>query len=288
MCSRCDAKMVWHKERRVLICHHCGEQQRIQQIAPCCEKSKLIPLGFGTEQVEETLNKLFPSKNVARIDRDSMRRKSAMEDVFAAIGDGSVDILIGTQMLAKGHDFSRVTLVGIIDADSQLFSTDFRAEEKLAQLIIQVAGRAGRAEAPGEVLIQTHHPGHELLQMLIGAGYDSFAERALEERRSAALPPYVPMALVRAEAPSSQASNDFLAALANKVKVRGVRGLEILGPVPAAMEKRAGRYRAQLMLTATARGVLAAAVKLLIDASEDVPARHKVRWSVDIDPQDTM
>ncbi len=286
-CSRCDAKLVWHKERKLLVCHHCGGRKHVRRIAPCCDEPELIPLGLGTEQVEEALNEVFPGKNVARIDRDSMRRRNAMEEVFAAIGDGSVDILIGTQMLAKGHDFPRVTLVGIVDADSQLFSTDFRAEEKLAQMIIQVSGRAGRAEALGQVLIQTHHPHHELLQTLIGAGYDSFAKRALAERRSAALPPYVPMALVRAEAASPRAPHDFLAELARNVKGRGPRGLEVLGPIPAAMERRAGRYRAQLMLSANARGVLAAAIKSLIDASDEIPARRKVRWSVDVDPQDT-
>jgi primosomal protein N' (replication factor Y) len=191
-------------------------------------------------------------------------------------------------MLAKGHDFPRVSLVGIVDADSQLFSTDFRAEERLAQMIIQVAGRAGRAEIPGEVFIQTHHPHHELLQTLLAFGYDRFAERALDERRLAALPPYVPMALIRAESPNAQMALKFLGAVAQKVKARRIQGLEILGPITAAMEKKAGRYRAQLMITATARKVLAASVKSLVDASEEVPSRRNVRWSVDIDPQDTI
>jgi len=287
-CVRCDANLVLHKARNVLICHHCGGQKHAQRIAPCCPAPELVPLGLGTEQVEGTLNELFPGKRIARIDRDTMRRKSAMEETFAAIRDGTVDILIGTQMLAKGHDFSRVTLVGIVDADSQLFSTDFRAEERLAQMIIQVAGRAGRAEVPGEVFIQTHHPHHELLQTLLASGYDRFAEGALVERRLAALPPYVPMALIRAEAPNAQMPLKFLGAVAKKVRARRIQGLEILGPIPAAMEKKAGRYRAQLMVTATTRKVLAASVKSLVDASEDVPSSRNVRWSVDIDPQDTI
>jgi primosomal protein N' (replication factor Y) len=287
-CARCDANLVWHKGRSALICHHCGGQKHTRHIAPCCPNPELVPLGLGTEQVEGALNELFPGKRVARIDRDTMRRKSAMDETFAAIRDGSVDILIGTQMLAKGHDFSRVSLVGIVDADSQLFSTDFRAEERLAQMIIQVAGRAGRAEVPGEVFIQTHHPHHELLQTLLRFGYDRFAERALDERRVAGLPPYVPMALMRAESPNAQMPLKFLRAVAQKMKARRIRGLEILGPIPAAMEKKAGRYRAQLMLTATARKVLAASVKSLVDASDEVPSSRNVRWSVDIDPQDTI
>lgn len=287
-CSRCDSKLVWHKERKALICHHCGGYRRLRQIEPCCATPELVPVGLGTEQVEEALTERYPGKRIARIDRDSMRRKTAMEETLAAVRDGSIEILIGTQMLAKGHDFARVSLVGIVDADSQLFGTDFRAEEKLAQTIIQVAGRAGRADASGEVLIQTHHPHHELLQTLIGAGYDKFAERALDERRRAALPPYVPMALARAEASSAQMPMKFLSEVAAKMKTRAAPGLEILGPVPAAMEKRAGRYRAQLMITAPARRTLAAAVKSLIDASDNVATRRHVRWSVDIDPQDTM
>ncbi len=288
MCSRCDAKLVWHKERQALICHHCGGHRRRQHIAACCTSPDLVPLGLGTEQVEETLNEQFPGKVIVRVDRDTMRRKGAIDETFAAIRDGTVDILIGTQMLAKGHDFSRVSLVGILDADNQLFSTDFRAEEKLAQLVIQVAGRAGRAKVPGEVLIQTHQPHHELLQTLLKSGYDRFAEAALEERRVAALPPYVPMALIRAESPSPKMPLKFLTELTARVKAKGTRGLEILGPIPAAMEKRAGRYRAQVMVTARGRRVLAACVKAFVEVSDDVPSRRNVRWSVDIDPQDTI
>ncbi len=288
MCNRCDAKLVWHKERQALICHHCGGHQRTQHITACCISPDLVPLGLGTEQVEETLKEQFPEKVIARIDRDTMRRKGAMDETFAAIRDGTVDILIGTQMLAKGHDFSRVSLVGIVDADNQLFSTDFRAEEKLAQLVIQVAGRAGRAEVPGEVLIQTHQPHHELLQTLLRSGYDRFANQALEERRAAALPPYVPMALIRAESPSPKMPLKFLTELTARVKAQGTRGLEILGPIPAAMEKRAGRYRAQVMITARGRRVLATSVKTFVEMSDKVPSRRNVRWSVDIDPQDTI
>jgi primosomal protein N' (replication factor Y) len=286
-CHRCDAKLVWHKERGLLSCHHCGAQKNTERIEACCPEPDLVPLGLGTEQVEETLGELFPDVVIARIDRDTMRRKSAMEETFAAVRSGAVNVLIGTQMLAKGHDFSKVSLVGIIDADSQLFSTDFRAEEKLAQTIVQVSGRAGRAEFPGTVLIQTHHPQHKLLQTLLTRGYDEFAHMALAERHSAALPPYVPMALIRAESPRPELPIKFLQTLARAVKAEQIKGLDIFGPIPAAMEKRAGRFRAQVMLTASSRRILASSVKRFVETSEGVPARNNVRWSVDIDPLDT-
>lgn len=287
-CHRCDATLVWHKERRILSCHHCGAQKKTERIEACCPEPDLVPIGLGTEQVEETLGELFPNQKVARIDRDTMRRRSVMEKTFADVRSGIVNILIGTQMLAKGHDFPKVSLVGIIDADSQLFSTDFRAEEKLAQTIVQVSGRAGRAEFPGTVFIQTHHPHHQLLQTLLTQGYDAFARTALEERRHATLPPYAPMALIRAESPNAKLPIKFLQELARGVKALRISGLEILGPIPAAMEKRAGRYRAQVILTATSRRILAASVSRFVETSEAISMKSKVRWSIDIDPLDTL
>lgn len=287
-CERCDANLVWHKGRAALLCHHCGGQTRTESVKACCEQPALVPLGLGTEQIEEALNDRFPGRRIARIDRDSMRRKGVMDTTFAAIKNGEIDILIGTQMLAKGHDFSAVTLVGVVDADSQLFSTDFRAEEKLAQTIIQVAGRAGRAERPGTVLIQTHHPHHELLHLLITGGYDRFAERALAERSAAELPPFVPMALIRAESPRADQPLKFLRELGAKLVASNITKVEILGPIPAAMEKKAGRFRAQLIISANTRARLAYAVKLLIELSDSVALKRHVRWSIDIDPQDTM
>ncbi len=287
-CERCDAKLVWHKNDGILICHQCDSQKHLQKISRCCEVPDLVPIGLGTEQVEEALKKIFPGKIVVRIDRDSMRKKGTMEETFSAIREGSIDILIGTQMLAKGHDFSRVSLVGIVDADSQLFSSDFRAEEKLAQMIIQVAGRAGRADIPGEVLIQTHQPHHPLLQTLLADGYHRFAKDALKERRAASLPPYVAMAMIRAEAPNPELPLKFLTVLIERVRAQGMQGSEILGPIPAAVERKAGRYRAQMAITAQSRMVLAATVKSFVDASSDVPMRRKVRWAIDIDPHDTI
>ncbi len=287
-CSRCDANLVWHKGRDELVCHHCGGRTKPGRVETCCPQPELLPLGAGTEKIEETLQALFPGRRTARIDRDSMRRKDAMEETFAAIASGDIDILIGTQMLAKGHDFSAVTLVGIVDADAQLFSTDFRAEEKLAQLIVQVAGRAGRARLPGEVLIQTHHPHHELLQILLTEGYDRCAAHLLEERRRAKLPPHVQMALVRAESPNAAMPLRFLQELRRAGSAAVCSGVDISGPVPASMEKKAGRYRAQLVVVASRRGTLAGCVRALIEAGESVPSRRSVRWSVDIDPQDTL
>ena len=285
-CMRCDANFVWHKGRDVLVCHHCGGHRRLQDLPPCCPGALRVPFGLGTERIEETLTTRFPTARIARIDRDSMRGRGTLEATFTAIARGEIDILIGTQMLAKGHDFPKVTLVGVVDADSQLFSTDFRAEEKLAQTIVQVAGRSGRASIPGEVLIQTHHPHHALLRVLTESGYERFAERALEERRAAALPPYAPMAVVRAEAQNADAPLAFLGALVGAVPSGSTDGVDVLGPVPAAMERKAGRYRAQVMVTAGTRARLARFVRALIAAADTLPDKRRVRWSVDIDPHD--
>ena len=286
-CTRCDARLVWHRDRQVLRCHHCGQQKRLAGIAPCCDHVALVPIGVGTEQIELALRELFPDSRIARVDRDSMRRKTAATETMAKIRAGEIDILIGTQMLAKGHDFPRVSLVGIVDADAQLFSTDFRAEERLAQLLTQVAGRAGRAAIAGEVIIQTHHPHHPLLTSLLHGDYLDFAERALHERERAELPPFVHMALIRAEAPDAAKPLHFLGILADRLRSAEQTAVDVLGPVSAVMEKRAGRYRAQLAIMARKRRELTTAVRALITAADAAPERRAVRWSVDIDPQDT-
>lgn len=183
-CARCDARMTLHKHSSTLRCHHCGSQRRIDVICPTCESSKLIGIGEGTERIEQVLQERFPDHRVLRIDRDTTRRKGQLDDALSDARNGRARILLGTQMLAKGHHFPAVTLAAILDADQGLFSADFRAGERMAQLIIQVAGRAGRADKPGEVVIQTHHPEHPLLCQLVEQGYAAFAEAALQERRS--------------------------------------------------------------------------------------------------------
>jgi primosomal protein N' (replication factor Y) len=286
-CERCDARLVLHHRRERLVCHHCGAEQRLQATrAACCPAPDLFTLGVGTEQVEQALNERFPASRVLRIDRDTMRRKGELEAAYAAVRERRVDILIGTQMLAKGHDFPAVTLVGVVDADSRLFAADFRAGERFAQTLLQVAGRAGRADAPGEVLVQTHHPAHPLLQLVLRHDYAEFARAALAERAEALLPPYVSMAVVRAEAVDARAPQRFLLDLRQACAARIAPDVDVAGPVPAPMERRAGKYRAILMLSSARRGALAAALDAVVDAAAGLPVRNRVRWHIDVDPQD--
>ncbi len=262
-CPRCDARMTLHQRSGELRCHHCGHAERSPRNCPKCRQVDLRPLGAGTERAEERLTTLFPEVPVLRIDRDSTARKGSMEQLLHSIGKGQPCILVGTQMLAKGHHFPRVTLVAILDADGGLFSTDFRAPERMAQLIVQVAGRAGRAETPGTVLIQTHLAEHPLLVQLTEQGYFAFAEQALSERRAAGLPPFSHLALLRAEAHQpgqAEAFLDDVCSLAEQwLDQLQLSGIELLGPVPAPMERRAGRFRAQLLLQASARAAAAPA-----------------------------
>jgi primosomal protein N' (replication factor Y) len=192
-CNNCDTSLVIHFDERVLRCHHCAHQQHLTSQCPACKSAELKPLGLGTERVEKSLVELFPKHKIVRLDRDSTQRKGSLEKHLEQINQGHVDIILGTQMLAKGHHFPNVTLVAILDVDSGLFSIDFHASEKLAQLIIQVAGRAGRAEKPGKVILQTRQPAHPLLNVLLKQGYKEFAKTALVERRQASLPPFWPV-----------------------------------------------------------------------------------------------
>ena len=285
-CERCDAKLVFHRERNRLVCHHCDKQLRFEHLRGCCENPEFITLGQGTEQLEETVATLFPNARIARVDRDSVRRKNRLEEIFEEVNQGRVDILLGTQMLAKGHDFANITLVGIVDADSRLFSLDFRAEERLAQLLVQVAGRAGRSERPGEVLIQTHQPFHPLFTTIVEHGYEVFAQSALGEREAAELPPFRKVAVVRAESSAREAPARFLRTLAQQLNRSSSRSVEISGPVAHAMERRAGMVRLQLLLSAERHSDLADAVSRVVDYAESSPAKTRIRWSVDIDPQD--
>ena len=284
-CPNCDAHLTLHLKRQKLICHHCGTEQAVPAPCPACGSVDLRPLGLGTERIEATLKQLFPKMKLARLDRDSTRRKGSLQKLLDDIQQGRRQLLVGTQMLAKGHHFPNVTLVGVIDADQGLFSADFRASEKLAQLILQVAGRAGRADRPGTVLIQTHQPDHPLLNTLINKGYAQFAQAALAEREQAALPPYTHHALLRAEAIDAERPLHFLhdAAQASHGLATAV---ELLGPVPAPMERRAGRYRAQLLLQASTRPPLRRFLERWLPLLETLKSARKVRWSLDVDPMD--
>ena len=286
-CGRCDARMTLHHQRGELRCHHCGSQRPVDRYCPACGSSELLGIGEGTERIEQALGEQFPQHPALRIDRDTTRRKGALEDALAAAHSGRAKILLGTQMLAKGHHFPDVTLVAILDADQGLFSTDFRAGERMAQLIIQVAGRAGRADKPGEVLIQTHHPDHPLLLQLVQEGYPAFAAAALQERRESLLPPYASMALLRAEAPPAAHPREFLEqACALAETLRG-ESVQLWGPVPAPMERRAGRYRAQLLIQTAQRTALQQLLTSWIPQLDTLKSARRVRWSIDVDPIDT-
>lgn len=246
----------------------------------------MIPLGQGTEQLAEHLEELFPNKIICRIDRDTVRRKSELDEVLQRAREGKIDILLGTQMLAKGHDFPGVTLVGIVDADARLFSLDFRAEERLAQMIIQVAGRAGRAKVNGEVIVQTRQPFHWLFEAIRAGNYDTFLTRGLAEREEAMLPPYTQTALIRAEAVNRDMPFNFLAKIVKHVKST-VEGVSLYGPIPSQLERRAGKFRAEIMLIADTHQKIASAMLHSIECAMSLPERTKVRWNVDIDPQET-
>ncbi len=282
-CKRCDARMTLHGNKR-LVCHHCGSERPMPQKCSHCGSASFGAFGEGTERIEQALMELFPDAGVARVDRDSTRRKGSMEKLLGEVQRGERKLLVGTQMLAKGHDFPNVTLVGVLDADQGLFSADFRASERMAQLITQVAGRAGRADKPGEVLIQTHQPQHPLLVHLVREGYASFAAAALDERRQAALPPYAALVLLRAEAPAAAAPQAFLEAARDLLAARRMAGVQLLGPAPAPMERRAGRYRAHLLLQATQRAPLQNLLAAVLPELDSLKEARRVRWSVDVDP----
>ena len=293
-CRHCDARLTWHQRLKRLWCHHCGWYLAAPAVCPACRGPDLRGLGLGTERLEEELRAVFPDLRLARIDRDSTRRKGELDRLLAAGRRGETQVLLGTQMLAKGHDFPGVTLVGILDLDQSLYAADFRAPERTAQLIVQVAGRAGRAERPGRVLIQTRHPTHPLLRSLIDGGYAGFAELALAERAAARLPPYAHLALLRADAPAPEVPMEFLRqaralALAQLVDAGGqgaAAGVQVSGPVPAPMERRAGRYRAQLLLEAPVRGALQRFLGPWVAGLWSLPRPGGLRWSVDVDPLD--
>ncbi|NOT11293.1 MAG: primosomal protein N' [Methylococcaceae bacterium] len=285
-CQRCDANLVIHYDENLLRCHHCGREQRMLNQCPACKTGALTPLGLGTERVEKMLAEFFADKVIVRLDRDSTQRKGTLENFLEQINQGQVDIILGTQMLAKGHHFPNVTLVVILDADSGLFSIDFHASEKLAQLIVQVSGRAGRAEKPGRVILQTRRPEHPLLTTLITQGYKQFAKQALAERKEANLPPFSYQALLRAQAVDAETPQWFLHAISQLAREYCRPGTQILGPVSAPMARRAGLYRFQLLFQNTKRQELHALLDWLMPKIEQLKQSRKVRWSLDVDPVD--
>jgi primosomal protein N' (replication factor Y) len=281
-CERCEAALTLHG-RRSLRCHHCGAAGVAPPACPQCGGLGLVPQGAGTERLEEALAAAFPGVPLVRVDRETTRHRDALERHFARLGDAP-GILVGTQMLAKGHDLPRLTTVAIASIDEGLFSADFRAPERLAQLLLQVAGRAGRAERPGAVWLQTHHPEHPLLRTLIGAGYHAFAELALAEREAAGFPPFTHLALLRAEAHRAVELDAFLAAA--HACVPALAGVEAHPPMPAPMALRAGRLRGQILLVAAQRPARQRVLRSWMAALRGLREARRVRWSVDVDPID--
>jgi len=280
-CSACDARMTVHRREHRLECHHCGARAPIPFACPRCA-TELAPVGQGTERIEDALAALFPRVPVVRIDRDTITSRAEIEAALARVHAGEARILVGTQMLTKGHDFPEVSLVVVLNADQGLFGTDFRASERLAQSIVQVAGRAGRAERAGEVLIQTACPAHPLLARLLAEGYGGFARAALEERAAANWPPYSRLAVLRAEAPRREAALAFLAAA--RRAAGSPAGARLVGPAVAAMERRAGRHRAQLLIESSERAALRQLLDGWLPLVEELPEARRVRWSIDVDP----
>jgi primosomal protein N' (replication factor Y) len=286
-CPRCDARQTVHRHSNLLWCHHCGSQRRVPPVCPECGEADLHPLGQGTEQIEGFLAERFPGVPLIRVDRDATARKGSLDKLLASVHDSEAALLVGTQMLAKGHHFPRVTLVGVMDADGGLFSADFRATERMAQLLMQVAGRAGRGDRPGRVLIQTRYPEHPLLQTLVQHGYDAFAQAALAERDEAEFPPFSYQALLRAEANRPGPPEAFLQQLAEWIQGIADAQVELWGPVPAPMARRVGRFRAHLLIQAAAREQLHPVLSRVQQYLAESKDARKVRWSLDVDPVDT-
>ena len=281
-CASCDARMTVHRQAARLRCHHCGADRELPRQCPQCGYA-VKTVGQGTERIEETLAETFPGVGIARLDRDVVRHAAELEATLARVSSGDARILVGTQMVAKGHDFPAVTLAVVLNADQGLFSTDFRAAERLAQTLVQVAGRAGRGERQGEVLVQTEHPEHPLLRGLVTGGYAAFSDAALAERRDAAWPPFARLAALRASATTADDAIAFLEA-ARRAAGSPPEGLRLLGPAPAAMARRADRHHAQLIVDSAGRSALHRFLDGWLPQVEALPEARRVRWALDVDP----
>ena len=290
-CKRCSARLVFHQKERRLKCHHCGYQSRVPTACVACGSHEMIAAGHGTERIEIALRNKLPTARIARVDRDSTRKRGAAEKIFDAAAAGEIDVLVGTQMLSKGHDFPKITLVGVVNADGAMFSADFRAAERMVAQLCQVAGRAGRANLPGRVLIQTRFTGHPLYRAVAAQDHGSFAVMAMAERKSANLPPYSFLALLRAESKSAAALNAFMASAvesANTARVTqaGLAGganasLYVWDPIPAPLSRKAGFERQQLMVQANSRGALQQFLAIWLP---QIKQSRAVKWLIDVDP----
>ena len=280
-CLQCTARLVLHAADRCLRCHHCGAEHAVPKHCPTCGNADLRAMGRGTQRIEESIAGMFPTARVIRIDRDVARKRAALSQTLEGVRRGEGDILVGTQLLAKGHDFPRLTLVCVIDADNALFSTDYRAPERLFSTLVQVAGRAGRREAPGEVRIQTRYPTHPLFAALSRHDFAGFAAAQLAERKSGGFPPFVFEVALRAEAPKLEAALEFLRDAKRLVGTSG--RVQAYDPVPLVITRRAGLERAQLIAQSESRRALQGYASRLREALHALGNRH-VRWHLDVDP----
>lgn len=282
-CRACDSHLTMHRQSKRLMCHHCGLVQAIPTVCKQCQGRELIPVGTGTQRIFEGLKNEFPNTGMLRIDRDEIRKKEDLNICLERIHDGEVQLIVGTQMLAKGHHFPKLTLVVVVDADNGFYNQDFRALEQLGQLLTQVAGRAGRAERPGQVLIQTHLPHHPLLNTLIQQGYDAFSNELLRSREEATLPPFHFLAMIRAQ----DRHNSKIVSLLHVMKqFLQTFAIEVLGPAPAPLARKANQYRMQLLLKASSRKQLQSALTAMRHWISTHKKSQGVRWNIDVDPQD--
>tara|TARA_Y100000768_G_scaffold131605_1_gene97869 strand:+ start:716 stop:2944 length:2229 start_codon:yes stop_codon:yes gene_type:complete len=285
-CERCDALMTVHKNPLKLHCHHCEAQKAYPNKCPSCDSNDFLTYGFGTERLEEFLHNRFPGVTTLRIDSDSTKKKETLNEYFHEIRKGNPLILLGTQLLAKGHHFPEVTLVGIVDADSGLFSADFRGSERVAQLLTQVSGRAGRDKKPGRVILQSYCPDHPQIEEIVTGSYEKFTKKLLEERKASKIPPFSYQAKIFAESPKSLTSRDFILNLLNKSKIdeKLKSNLRIVGPLPSIMEKKSGVFRWELSIFSTNRSNLHKFLDVMQSRLYHPKLSKSVRWSIDVDP----
>jgi len=285
-CDRCDALMTVHKNPLKLHCHHCESQKNYPEQCVSCGSDDFLTYGYGTERIEEFLRKSFPEYKILRIDSDSTRKKDSMDNYLHEIKKGEPMILLGTQLLAKGHHFPNVTLVGILDADSGLFSADFRGSERVAQLMTQVSGRAGRDKKPGRVVLQSYCPDHPQIEEIISGSYEKFAKKLLEDRKTSKVPPFAFQAKLYAESPKSLVSRDFIRGLLKKTSLSENlrKDIRMVGPLPALMEKKSGVYRWELSIFSKSRSNLHKSLDILQSKLYDPKTTKQVRWSIDVDP----
>ncbi|KAA3648967.1 MAG: primosomal protein N' [Proteobacteria bacterium] len=279
-CDDCDAYLTYHKNKDRLLCHHCRRHYRLPEFCPNCGSQEMDTLGVGTEQVATAIQQQLPDFPVIRFDRDSVSTPRQWQQQLDRVRSGNPSVIVGTQMLAKGHDFPKLSLVVVVNVDNSFYSTDFRAEEYLAQLLIQVAGRAGRAETAGQVIIQTHQPKHEFFNTLLQQGYEQLARKGLKQRQEMQFPPFSHMAIIRAQHRFEKELEAFLLELIDAIGKNPA--VSVMGPLPAPMQKKQKLHRMQLILNANNRRGLHQLLKQLLQKHN--PSQGPVRWFIDIDP----